>query len=236
MTNGTTPRTRIRRLPDKAVGDVAALHAVLDAAWVAHVAVAVDDQPFVLPMACARDGERLLLHGSTGSRLMTALASGARTCATVTLLDGLVYARSAFESSMNYRSATILGAAAAVPPHDVLAALQTLTEHLLPGRWDELRPPTRKELAATQVVALPLDEWSVKISDGPPSDDNGDLVAPIWAGVVPLMTIAGIPQDAPDLTEPRPVPGYVMDVVTLLRRSHAGRRVHPKSSGSEPRL
>ncbi len=214
---GTSSRTRIRRLPQKAVHDVATLHAVLDAAWVAHVAVVVDDQPYVLPMGCARDGDQLLLHGSTGSRLMTALAAGARTCATVTLLDGLVYARSAFESSMNYRSATILGAAAPVPAGDTVDALRTLSNHLLPGRWDELRAPTRKELAATQVVALPLAEWSVKVSDGPPEDDETDLGAPVWAGVLPLRTTAGPPQDAPDLTAAHPVPQYVSELERRLR-------------------
>lgn len=192
-------RTRIRRLPEKAVIDRDALNAVLDAALVAHVAVVEDGQPFVLPMACARDGDRLLLHGSTGSRLIRLLAAGTPTCVTVTLLDGLVYARSAFESSMNYRSAMILGSCVALTGDDALEGLRLLTEHLLPRRWSTLRAPTRKELAATSVLALPLTEWSVKISDGPPDDDPSDLDAPVWAGVVPLSMVAGAPVDAPDL-------------------------------------
>lgn len=126
-------RTRVRRLPEKAVTDRAVLDAILDAAMVAHVAVVDDGQPYVLPMACARDRDRLLLHGSTGSRLMRRLATGASTCATVTLLDGLVYARSAFESSMNYRSAMILGTCRALEGEELLAGLRILTEHLLPG-------------------------------------------------------------------------------------------------------
>lgn len=192
-------RTRVRRLPEKAVSERAALNAVLDAALVAHVAVIDDGQPYVVPMACARDGDRLLLHGSTGSRLMRLLAAGAPTCVTVTLLDGLVYARSAFESSMNYRSAMILGSCTALEGDDALEGLRLLTEHLLPQRWSTLRAPTRKELAATSVLSLPLTEWSVKISDGPPDDDPSDLDAPVWAGVVPLWLQPGTPIDAPDL-------------------------------------
>ena len=202
-------RTRLRRLPEKAVHDKDTLYAVLDSALVAHVAVVEGDQPFVVPMACARDGDRLLLHGSTASRLLRNLAAGAPTCATVTLLDGLVYARSAFESSMHYRSAVVFGVAARVPETEVLDALRVLTEHLLPGRWAELRPSTRKELAATSVLALPLAEWSVKVSDGAPDDPDDDLDSPVWAGVLPLTLAAGMPQDAPDLGGDRPVPAHV---------------------------
>ncbi|MGI8614410.1 MAG: pyridoxamine 5'-phosphate oxidase family protein [Nocardioidaceae bacterium] len=223
------PRTRIRRLPDKAMQDLGVLHAVLDAAQVAHVAVVDRDQPYVLPMACARDRDDLLLHGSRASRLMTTLASGAPACATVTLLDGLVYARSAFESSMHYRSATILGRAAPVPADGVLDALRVLTEHLLPGRWTELLSPTRKELAATLIVALPLSEWSLKVSDGPPEDPASDLAAPVWAGVLPLHLTAGAPVDAPDLAADRPVPRYV---TTHLSPPHTDHGESKTPSGS----
>ena len=203
------PRTQVRRIPENAVSDVGSLYAVLDAASVAHVAVVQDGQPFVLPMACARDGEHLLLHGSTASRLMTTLSAGAPTCATVTLLDGLVFARSAFESSMHYRSAAILGRATPVDADGMLDALRVLTEHLMPGRWAQLRAPSRKELAATRVLRLPLTEWSLKVSDGPPEDPADDLDAPVWAGVLPLALAAGTPVDAPDLAPERPVPAYV---------------------------
>jgi nitroimidazol reductase NimA-like FMN-containing flavoprotein (pyridoxamine 5'-phosphate oxidase superfamily) len=203
------PRTQVRRLPEKAVDEVEALYAVLDAASVAHVAVVQDGQPFVLPMACARDGARLLLHGSTASRLMRTLSEGAPTCATVTLLDGLVFARSAFESSMHYRSAAVLGRATPVAGDDLLPALRVLTEHLMPGRWAQLRAPSLKELAATRVLSLPLTEWSLKVSDGPPDDPAEDLDAPVWAGVLPLALAAGTPVDAPDLAPGRPVPAYV---------------------------
>ena len=199
-----TSRTRVRRLPEKASTDEAVLHAILDQAVVAHIGIVDEGQPFVLPVACARDGDRLLVHGSTGSRLMRQMAQGSPVCATVTLLDGMVLARSAFNSSMHYRSAMILGVAQ--PVDDDLEALRVLTEHLLPGRWEVLREPTRKELAATLVLALPLREWSVKVSDSPPEDEPDDLDDPVWAGVVPLRMVQGDPVPAPDLRFDLPAP------------------------------
>lgn len=204
-------RTDVRRLPEKQVRDVAALHAILGEALVASVGIQVDGQPFVLPMACARDGDHLLLHGSTGSRLMRAIAAGAPVCVSVTHLDGLVYARSAFESSMRYRSATVLGVATEVPASERLHALEVLTEHLLPARWAELRTPHAKELAATSVLRLPLDEWSVKVGSGFGDDPDEDLDEPVWAGVVPMRVAYGEPVDAPDLGPNRPAPAYVVD-------------------------
>lgn len=206
MTSSTSGRTRIRRLPEKA-GDLADLHAVLDAARVAHVAFVHDGHPVNIPVACARDGDRLLLHGSTGSRLFRTLAGGASVCATVTLLDGMVLARSAFESSMHYRSAMVYGVAASV--EDKEASLRVMSEAWMPGRWDSLRPPRAKELAATTVLALPLQEWSVKISAGDPDDPPEDLDEPVWAGVLPLETSYGEPRPAPDLRGDPPVPPYV---------------------------
>lgn len=199
-------RTRIRRLPEKTRTQRGDLDAILDAALVAHVGIVADGQPYVVPMGCARDGDRLLLHGSTGSRTMRLMAAGAPVCVTITHLDGLVLARSAFNSSMNYRSAMILGTAA--PVDDELEALRMLTEHLLPGRWAHLRPPTRKELAATLVVALPLTEWSVKVSEGPPEDEPEDLEADVWAGVVPMEAVFGEPVPAPDLHPDAPGPSW----------------------------
>ncbi len=221
-----TPRNRVRRLPEKAVADRGALHAILDAAMVAHVGIVDDGQPYVLPMACARDGERLLLHGSTGSRLMRTLAAGAATCATITHLDALVLARSAFESSMNYRCAMVFGVAEPLAGDDLLAGLQVMTEHLLPGRWDTLRTPSRKELAATSIVALPLAEWSVKISDGPPDDDPADLSAPVWAGTLPLRLTALEPVDAPDLRIPVPAVDAITPVLQRLNSAAAPERTH----------
>ena len=163
-------------------------------------------QPYALPVGYARDGDRVLVHGSTGSRLFRHLAAGAPACLTVTLLDGLALARSAFESSMNYRCAMVLGRAAPLHGAAKLAGLRRLTEHLLPGRWAQLRPPAPKELAATLVLALPLAEWSVKVSAGPSDDPDDDLDQPVWAGVVPVREVHGIPQPAPDLRHDLPAP------------------------------
>jgi len=206
-TPASTERTRIRRLPEKAVDDVAVLRAVLDAARVAHVGFDdVDGRPVVIPTGAARDGDRLLLHGSTGSRLFRRLAEGIDVCVAVTLLDGMVLARSAFESSMHYRSAVVFGRATEVD--DKVAALRAMSEAWLPGRWDTLRLPHARELAATMVLALPLDEWSVKVSDGPPEDAAEDLDAPVWAGVLPIVTSYGDPVPAPDLRgDPQPWAG-----------------------------
>ena len=210
---GSTDRTRVRRLPDKAVTDAAVLRAVLDADLVAHVAVIDDGQPFVVPVAYARRGDEVLFHGSTGSRLFRRLADGQPTCLTVTLLDGLVLARSAFESSMNYRSAMVLGVARRLEGDDELDALRTISEHLLPGRWDDARQPSTKERAATLTLALDLTESSVKVSAGGPDDDSADLADPdlmrLWAGRVPLAERFGEP--VPDELCPpgTPVPDYV---------------------------
>lgn len=195
--------------------DVEALHRVLDAGLVAHLAV-VDEsgQPYVLPVAYARRGEEVLFHGSTGSRLMRALAAGQRTCLTVTLLDGLVVARSAFESSMNYRSVMILGSARRLSGEDEADALQCITEHLMPGRWADCRQPTAKERAATLVLALPLSECSVKIRTGDPEDDPQDLVDPVatrlWAGTVPLVESFGTPVMSAQAHDDTPVPDYIL--------------------------
>lgn len=211
---GGTARTRVRRLPEKAVHDVAVRDAVLDAGLVAHAAV-VDEQgqPYVVAVAYARDGDRLLLHGSSGSRLFRTLADGAPTCITVTLLDGLVLARSAFESSMHYRGVMVLGRCTALDAEEKSAALDVLTDHLLPGRRADVRPASRKELAATTVLALPLDEWSVKVSDGWPDDADEDLAderwGAVWAGVVPMTTVYGAPQADAATPPGTPVPDYV---------------------------
>ena len=210
---GSTDRTRVRRVPGKAVTDTVGLHAVLDAGLVAHVAVVDDGMAFVLPVAYARRGDEVLFHGSTGSRLFRLLAAGQPTCLTVTLLDGLVLARSAFESSMNYRSAMVLGVARRIEGADELDALRTISEHLVPGRWDEVRPPSAKERAATLTLALSLDESSVKVSTGGPDDDPADLRDPelmrLWAGRVPIVESFSEPVPD-DLCPPgTPVPGYV---------------------------
>ena len=208
----TSERTRVRRLPAKQVEDRAALDAVLDAGRVAHVAVLdPTGQPFVVPVAYARIGDDVGFHGSTASRLFRSLAAGAQTCLTVTLYDGLVLARSTFESSMHYRCAMVLGRADPLEGTEKLAAMEAITEHLLPGRWAEARHPSSKELSATVVLRLPLTEWSVKVSDGPPDDLEDDLAMDVWAGVVPVRETFGEPRPAPDLRSGTEVPGYVRD-------------------------
>jgi hypothetical protein len=188
-----TDRTRVRRLPEKAVDDRGVMHAILDAAIVAHVGVTVDAQPYVMPVGHARDGERLLLHGSSGSRLFRTVAEGAPLCVTVTLLDGLLVARSLFESSMHYRSVVVLGRGTPLHGAAKAAGLDVLADALLPGRRADARPPTRRELAATSVVAVPLEEWSVKVSDREPEVVEEDEGWTPWTGLVPLRLTPGVP-------------------------------------------
>jgi nitroimidazol reductase NimA-like FMN-containing flavoprotein (pyridoxamine 5'-phosphate oxidase superfamily) len=194
-------RTRVRRLPDHASYDRQVIDAVLDAARVAHVGVVDDDgQPFVLPVAFARAGDEVLVHGSVASRLLRAGAGGAKVCLTVTLLDGLIVARSLFESSMRYRSVVVLGTPREVDdPDEKSAALVALADHLLPGRALEVRPSHEVELRQTRVFALPLDEASAKVGDGWPDDPEADVASDAWAGVVPVEARFGAPLPAPDL-------------------------------------
>jgi nitroimidazol reductase NimA-like FMN-containing flavoprotein (pyridoxamine 5'-phosphate oxidase superfamily) len=196
------------------VTDIAVLKQVLDAGLVAHVAVHDDDgQPYVIPVAYARRGDHVLFHGSSGSRLFRTLADGQPTCLTVTLLDGMVLARSAFESSMNYRCAMVLGVATRLSGDDELDALRVITEHLLPGRWEEARQPTPKERAATITLSLDLTECSLKIGEGLPEDDPDDLVDPvyskIWAGTVPIRESFGEPITDHHTPAGVPVPHYI---------------------------
>lgn len=210
-TPGSRPaseRVRVRRVPDRAAYDRATVDAILDAGLVAHLGFVVEGQPYVLPTLHARVGDDVLVHGSTASRAVRSLADGSPVCLTVTLLDGLVLARSVFHHSVNYRSVVLIGRA--VPVHAAtakLAALRAFTERIAPGRWDEVRPPSAKELRATAVLRLPIGEASAKLRAGPPGDDPDDLQLPAWAGVVPLALRAGTAEPAPDLasgTEPSP--------------------------------
>lgn len=206
-----SPRTELRRLPGKASADVAELHAVLDAGRVAHVAFVTDEGLFNIPVAYARDGDNLLIHGSTGSRLFRTLAGGTPATITVTLLHGLVLARSAFESSMQYRSAMVFGSLGRVGEDRMLTALNAMVETWMPGRWDDLRAPTARELAATMVLEMALVEWSVKLSMKDPEDPAEDLDDPVWAGVLPIETRYGTPFPAPDLRGRPSIPGYLDD-------------------------
>jgi nitroimidazol reductase NimA-like FMN-containing flavoprotein (pyridoxamine 5'-phosphate oxidase superfamily) len=192
----------VRRAPARADYDRATIDAILDEALVAHLGFAVDGQPYVIPTLHARLGDEVYVHGSAASRMVRALAGGVPACLTVTLLDGLVLARSAFNHSMNYRSVVVLGTARPVEGEDErAAALEAFTERLVPGRWGEVRPPTRQELKGTRVLALSLDEASAKVRAGAPVDDEADYALDAWAGVVPLRLTAGAPEPDPRLRD-----------------------------------
>jgi nitroimidazol reductase NimA-like FMN-containing flavoprotein (pyridoxamine 5'-phosphate oxidase superfamily) len=214
MTPGSTDRTRIRRVPENAVFDTETLYQILDAGNVVHVSVITDGQPFVIPVGYGRRGNQLILHGSSASRFFRTLAAGQSTCATVTLLDGLVLARSTFHSSMNYRSVMVLGTPRQLSGDDEVDALRVLTEHLVPGRWADARPPKPQELRATITLALDLDECSIKVDQGFPEDDAEDYVeepwSKVWAGIVPLRTVSDppIPDDQTRAAE-IPLPDYL---------------------------
>ena len=183
---------------------------VLDAGKICHVGFTLDDQPYVVPMAYARMGKRLLIHGSVASRLMQNLANGLHCCMTVTHFDGLVYARSTFNSSMNYRSVMVFGVAQAIVDADEKRlSIQVLVDHLMPGRRADLRKSTSKELNATSLLGLPIETFSVKCRTGPPDDARSDLNAPVWAGVVPLELSPGEPVDAPDVLPGIARPDYL---------------------------
>jgi hypothetical protein len=201
-------RTAVRRLPGKQIRDRGALDAVLDAALAAHVAVEDGGLPYVVPLGCARDRDELLVHGSTASRAMRALAVGRPTCVTVTLVDGVVVARSQFESSMQYRCAMVFGSFWVLHGRTKARALDVLGHRLLPG-VDGQRPPSAAELAATAVLALPIETWSVKVSAAFPDDDAADLDRPVWAGVVPLRHVWGEPRPAPGLSPMQSPPGAI---------------------------
>ena len=203
-----TERTRVRRLPERATYDRVTVHTILDEGFLCHVGFVVDGQPYVIPTGYARVGDTLFLHGSTGSRL--GLRPGMDVCVTVTLVDGLVLARSAFHHSMNYRSVMAIGRTRPVTdPGEKEVALRALVEHIVPGRSDEVRGGDLRELAATAVLALPLAEVSAKVRTGPPQDDEPDYALPIWAGVLPLALTPGEPAPDPVLDPSIPAPAHV---------------------------
>ncbi len=194
MSTNPTLRTRVIREPQRAVYDRDAVNHILDEGFLCHVGFVADGRPFVIPTSYGRDGDALYIHGSAASRMLRNLDQGIPVCVTVTLLDGLVLARSIFNHSMNYRSVVILGTATLVDdPAEKLAALRVLSEHILPHRWDDVREPNEKELKATSVLTIPIDEFSAKVRVGPPVDDEEDYSFPTWAGVIPLEMTPGAP-------------------------------------------
>jgi nitroimidazol reductase NimA-like FMN-containing flavoprotein (pyridoxamine 5'-phosphate oxidase superfamily) len=203
-----SPRTRIVREPQRAVYDRDAVNQILDEGFLCHVGFVVDGQPYAIPTSYGRDGEVLYIHGSVASRMLRNLEQGIPVCITVTLLDGLVLARSVFNHSMNYRSVVILGTATLVAdPAEKIAALRVLSEHILPHRWDDARQLNEKELKATSVLRIPIDEFSAKVRVGPPIDDEDDYSFPTWAGVIPLELKTGAP--IPDERCQRELPEYL---------------------------
>jgi nitroimidazol reductase NimA-like FMN-containing flavoprotein (pyridoxamine 5'-phosphate oxidase superfamily) len=223
-TKAPSTRTRVRRMPARGDYERETIEAILDEALVAHIGFSVEEQPYVIPTLHARVGEQVYFHGSSASRTVRALAAGTRMCLTVTLLDALVLARSAVHHSVNYRSVVVLGQARAIEdPTEKMGAIEAFTERLIPGRWDEVRPPTAKELKAIKVLALPLSEASAKLRVGPPVDDEEDYALDAWAGVIPLATIAGAPTPDSRLAESTAVSPAARAWVARRSTNHASR-------------
>jgi nitroimidazol reductase NimA-like FMN-containing flavoprotein (pyridoxamine 5'-phosphate oxidase superfamily) len=207
-----TQRTTLKRLPKRGVYDRELVYGILDEGFICHVSFAVDGQPFVIPTGYARVQDQLYIHGSQVSRMLRKLSSGIDVCVAVTLLDGLVLARSAFHHSINYRSVVMFGNATMVDDREAkLAALFAFSEHVIPGRWHDVRDPTETELKATTVLSLPLVEVSAKVRTGPPIDDEEDYALNVWAGVLPLNLVAGYPINDPRLPDDIQPPTYLLN-------------------------
>jgi uncharacterized protein len=207
-----TERTRVHRVPKRAHYDQETIYAILDEALVCHVGFVQDGQPVVIPMNYARRGDTLILHGSIASRLLKAVQAGHPVCVTVTLLDGLVLARSAYHHSMNYRSVVVFGRGRLIETDgEKLEALENLTEHILRGRWQDIRKPTPQELDATTVVSIVIESASAKVRTGPPVDDEADYPLPVWAGVIPIRQQASMPVSDPRLGPGAPVPASIVN-------------------------
>lgn len=214
-----TLRNRVVRLPNRGHYDKETIYRIVDDALICHVGIVQEQQPFVIPTLHARQGDNLLLHGATTSRLLKYVQAGHEICITITLVDGLVLARSVFHHSINYRSVVLFGRGNLLPEADKVRALQLFTERIMPGRWDDARQPTANELKATTVVSVPIDSASAKVRVGPPSDDEEDYALPVWAGVVPLRQQVGAPIDDERLADGIAVPAYIHDYVAHANQS-----------------
>jgi nitroimidazol reductase NimA-like FMN-containing flavoprotein (pyridoxamine 5'-phosphate oxidase superfamily) len=209
-----TPRTRLIREHERGVYDRAEVYKILDAGFICHVGFVQDGQPFVIPTAYGRNRDTLYIHGSAASRMLKEVKQGLPVCVTVTLLDGLVLARSIFNHSMNYRSVVILGQASLIEdPAEKLAALRLLSEHIIPGRWQDSRFPNEGELKATTILRLPIEEFSAKVRQGPVVDDAEDMSYPTWAGILPLPVVPGTPIPDEELDAGIPLPNYLKTYV-----------------------
>ena len=217
-----TQRTTIHRMPKRAAYDRAVVETILDEGLYCHLGFTVDGQPYVIPTIHARVDDRLYVHGSSASRMLRSLKTGVPMCVTVTILDGLVFARSAFHHSVNYRSVVVFGVALEVTdPQEKYDALKAVVDHVAPNRWDDVRRPTEQERKATSVLRLPLEEVSAKIRTGPPLDDEEDYLLPCWAGELPLRLTPQVPLPDPRLPSETSVPSYI--------RAYQ-RQLHPKES------
>lgn len=208
-----TTRNQVKRIPKRGHYDKATVYEILDAACVGHVGFAADGQPFVIPTIYGRDQDTIYFHGATTSRMLVQLQKGLPVCMTVTHIDGLVLARSAFHHSMNYRSAVVFGTARLVADADKLHALEVISEQILSGRWEEIRQPNEKEMKATSVVALEIEQASAKIRTGPPVDDAEDYELPIWAGILPIYQGFKQPEEDPAAKQVLPIPASVQNVL-----------------------
>jgi nitroimidazol reductase NimA-like FMN-containing flavoprotein (pyridoxamine 5'-phosphate oxidase superfamily) len=207
-----TERTKLRRKPDRGIYDRETVNAILDEAFVCHLAFVCDHQPYALPTIYGRDGDRLLVHGSHASRMIRTLANGVRVCFTATLIDGLVLARSARMHSVNYRSVIILGTAKELSnAREKSVALNSIMEHVMPGRWQEVRPPNENELKETSLLEIPINEGSAKLRSGPPLHSTLDSDLRVWSGEVPLKTIAWEPVPDPRGVQGLPIPPYLQE-------------------------
>jgi nitroimidazol reductase NimA-like FMN-containing flavoprotein (pyridoxamine 5'-phosphate oxidase superfamily) len=207
-----TERTQLRRLPKRGVFDRETIYKILDEGFVCHVGFTIGGKTFVIPTGYARVGDRLLVHGSSASRMLRAMSDGIDVCATITLIDGLVLARSAFHHSVNYRSVIVFGTANLVSDEDQkIDALRAFTEHIIPGRWQEVRPPNKGELRATAILSLPIQEASAKVRTGDPVDEEEDYALDVWAGVIPMKLCADAPKNDARLKNGINPPRYVLN-------------------------
>ena len=207
-----TPRTTLRRKPDRGSHDWETVAAILDEGIICHIAFEAEGQPYAIPTIYGRDGRRLYIHGSPASRMLRSLAEGVPMCVTVTLVDGIVLARSVFHHSMNYRSVVVLGTAIRIEERaEKLRALKTITDHLVPGRWGDARIPNERELKASLVLRMEINEASAKLRPGGVADEPEDMDLPVWAGRLPLSLLAGEPETDPDVPAGTAVPPYVRD-------------------------
>jgi nitroimidazol reductase NimA-like FMN-containing flavoprotein (pyridoxamine 5'-phosphate oxidase superfamily) len=207
-----TARNKVKRMPERGHYDAATIYPIVDAALLCHVGFALGGQPYIIPTLHARQGDTILLHGAKGSRLLRYIQSGGEVCITMTLIDGIVLARSVFHHSINYRSAVLFGKGAVIADDQArLQALEAFTERLIPGRWQDARIPNALELKQTTIVAVPIESASAKVRTGPPGDEDDDLGLPVWAGILPIRQIAGAPIADPQLNSGIELPDYIRD-------------------------